>query len=505
MNASWRNAKTHQPLQVPDGSRFQGRRPGVHWAQLPMDTSPAVLPTLVTMQVTGSELRSAVRLVPVGPYADVASQGHEFACEAGSDDTAGIPRWRVRRIPVAPSRRARREPASPAPADETGDPGADARMSGHLLWVAFCDHECRTSAGEEPCRDGDVDSKQRRDVPGECGPDTEGDVFACGAHAAADMVVPADCSGTMLLPVIPVGGGLGEVLRHGQPCRTCPPAAPGRPVPPKDGASRRVTLPQGPAAGGTLPCAVAQAGHAPEERQEDARGSRTPGAAGAPAPSAVAQEQAARIAEAGMKAEAEAWRVLGNGLFDRAGICVAVARAIRQGHTPSGQRNFIRDLTEAFGPKTAGDVPQDLRPALSALNRCLDAVADGIQEQAADPAWRAQQTARLAGCLEALAEHLSAAPARPRLLHPAQPPRLGGSAAAVARTPTLTDPAAPPAPMPITPDHGTAAQNVHQDEPHTPATDTMDTSATPQPSPPSAPVSPPAPSAVPDFLYRAGV
>src|SRR5437879_2702472 len=58
-----------------------------------------------------------------------------------------------------------------------------------------------------------------------------------------------------------------------------------------------------------------------------------PAATVAPAPTAAAQQQAARIAEAGTKADTKDRRVLDSGLLDNAGICVAAARTIRQGHT----------------------------------------------------------------------------------------------------------------------------------------------------------------------------
>lgn len=143
----------------------------------------------------------------------------------------------------------------------------EAGLPGHLLWIPFCYDKCRASVGEEPCRVGDIDGIQRRGVPAECGRDTEGELFACGARTGVGMVVLADCSGSMLVPVIPVGGRPGEVLTDWQPCRTRPAAAPGRCPPPKMGTTRRVTLPQGPAVGGTLPWAAAEAQRAPGERR----------------------------------------------------------------------------------------------------------------------------------------------------------------------------------------------------------------------------------------------
>ncbi|MGG2463994.1 hypothetical protein ACO0M4_30120 [Streptomyces sp. RGM 3693] len=59
-----------------------------------------------------------------------------------------------------------------------------------------------------------------------------------------------------------------------------------------------------PVVGGTPLWTASQALRAPGERWGRARGGKTRCTAGAPAPTAAAQEQVARIAEAGMKADA---------------------------------------------------------------------------------------------------------------------------------------------------------------------------------------------------------
>jgi hypothetical protein len=270
MNAPWPNAKTHPLFQVPERGYSQGQRLGLHPAQTPPNTPRAGQPAQVTMQVTGGELRLTVSPLPVELPAVAAATGDEFTCEAWLDDTVGISRWRGRRALVKPPCHVHRETSSQAPAHETA--GTDAGLPGHLLRTSFCDDECQPSVDAEPCRVVDIDHVQQRDVPAECGRDAEGELFAVSAD--------------------------------GQPCWTRPPAAAGRRPRPKVCASRRVNLPQGPVVGGTLLWAAAEALRAPGERWGHARGGKTRCAAGAPAPTAAAQEQAARIAEAGMKADA---------------------------------------------------------------------------------------------------------------------------------------------------------------------------------------------------------
>ncbi|WP_326793170.1 hypothetical protein OHA79_39595 [Streptomyces sp. NBC_00841] len=271
MNAPWPNAKTHRLFQVPERGCSQGRRLGVHPAQTPPHTPRAGQPTQVAMQVTGGERRLAVRLLP-GKLPAVAATDDEFTCEAWLDDAVGISRWRGRRTPVKPPCQVHRETSSQAPAHETAGAGTDAGLPGHVLRIPFCDDECLASVGVEPCRVVDIDRVQQHGVPAECGWDAEGEPFAVSAD--------------------------------GQPCRTHPPAAAGRRPRPKVCASRRVNLPQGPVVDGTLLWAVAEVLRAPGERWGHARGGKTRCAAGAPAPTAATQEQAARIAEAGMRADA---------------------------------------------------------------------------------------------------------------------------------------------------------------------------------------------------------
>ncbi|MFE7329527.1 hypothetical protein ACFU8W_32000 [Streptomyces sp. NPDC057565] len=208
--------------------------------------------------------------MPVELPAVAAATGDEFACEALLDDAVGICRWRGRRTPVKPPCQVHRETSSQAPAHETA--GTDAGLPGHLLRIPFRDDERRPSVGAEPCWVMDIDRVQQRDVPAECGRDAEGERFAVSAD--------------------------------GQPRWTRPPAAAGRRPQSKVCAAGRVNLPQGPVVDGTPLWAAAEALRAPGERWGHAGGGKTRCAAGAPAPTAAAQEQAARIAEADMKADA---------------------------------------------------------------------------------------------------------------------------------------------------------------------------------------------------------
>lgn len=278
MNAPWPNAKTHRPFQVPERGCSQGQRLGVHPAQTPPHTPRAGQPPQVAMQVTGGELRLAVRLLPVELPAVVAATGDEFAGETWLDDAVGISRWRRQRTPVKPPCQVHRETSSQAQAQaqaqahETAGAGTDAGLPGHLLRIRFCDDECQPSVGAEPCRVVDIDRVQQRGVPAECGGAAEGELFAVSAD--------------------------------GQRRWTRPPTAAGRRARPKVCACRRVNLPQGPVVGGALLWAATEVLRAPGERWGHAWGGKTRCAAGALTLTAAAQEQAARIAEAGMRAYA---------------------------------------------------------------------------------------------------------------------------------------------------------------------------------------------------------
>ncbi|MEU0835694.1 hypothetical protein [Streptomyces sp. NPDC005969] len=270
MNAPWPNPKTHRLFQVPERDCSQGQRLSLHPAQTPPHTPRAGQPAQVATQVTGGELHLTARPLPVELPAFAAATGDEFTCETLLDDAVGLSRWRGRQTPVKPPYQVHRETSSQAPAHETA--GTDAGLPGHLLRIPFCGDECQPSAGAEPCRVVDIDRVQQRDVPAECGRDAEGELFAVSAD--------------------------------GQPCWTRLPAAAGCRPRSKVCALGRVSLPQGPVVDGTLLRAAAEALHAPNEQWGHAWGGKTRCAAGAPAPTAAAQEQAARIAEADMKADA---------------------------------------------------------------------------------------------------------------------------------------------------------------------------------------------------------
>ncbi|MFF2503543.1 hypothetical protein ACFVTY_09225 [Streptomyces sp. NPDC058067] len=271
MNAPWPNAKIHRLFQVPERGCSPGQRLGVHPTQTPPHAPRAGQPARVAMQVTGCELRLVIRLLPVELPVVAAATGDEVTCEAWLDDALGISRWRGRRTPAKPPCQVHRETSSQAPAHETAGAGTDAGLPGHLLRIPFCDDECRPSVGVEPYRGVDIDRVQQSGVPADCGRDAEGELFA--------------------------------VSLDGQLCWTLPPTAARHRPRPTVCASRHVNLPQGPVVGGTRLRAAAEVLRAPGERWAHARGGKTRGAAGAPAPTAAAQQQAARIAEAGMRAD----------------------------------------------------------------------------------------------------------------------------------------------------------------------------------------------------------
>ncbi len=270
-NAPWPNTQTHRPFPMPERGSSQVQQPALHPAQTPPHTPRAGQPAHVAMPVTGGEPHPATSPLPARLRAVAAATGDEFTCEARPDDAVGISRRRSR-TPVKPRSQVHRETSSQAPAHETASAGTDTGLPGHLPRIAFCDDECRQSLGAEPCRVVDIDRVQQRDVPAERGRDAERELFAPSAD--------------------------------GQPCRTHPPAGTRRRPRPKACASRGVDLPQDPVASRTPLRAATGALRTPAERRGHTRGSKTRCAAGAPVPTAASQEQAARIAEAGMKADA---------------------------------------------------------------------------------------------------------------------------------------------------------------------------------------------------------
>ncbi|MFI6445880.1 vWA domain-containing protein [Kitasatospora sp. NPDC050543] len=222
MSAPLLSMTSHRLLRVPEGGPISGQQVGVNAADLPPGTPATGLPVLLSLDAGGEPLCAALRLsalaeVPTG----VLALGEELAGSLGLDEIAGPQNWRIDQVPVVPLRRLRLEMATETSLDAAVRDLSEAGLPGRLLWLPDePGRELWLEIGGLPHRVQEADAGGRRGVLAEIGPQSEVELFASGARNGVDIVVLADCSGSMDVDDIPVlgetaGGGLFGGWRRG--------------------------------------------------------------------------------------------------------------------------------------------------------------------------------------------------------------------------------------------------------------------------------------------------
>ncbi|MFG2819841.1 vWA domain-containing protein [Kitasatospora sp. NPDC048365] len=215
------SAATHRLHPVVEGGPITGQQAGVGAADLPAGTPAAGLPVLLTLESGGSGVTAELRLVPLAEVpAGVVALGEERAAALGLEASPVGQTWRIDRPPVVPLRRIRLEMPTESPLDAAVRELADAGLAGRLLWLpAEPDHELWLEVSGLPYRVQLADADGQRGVLGEITAQTEVELFASGARNGVDIVVLADCSGSMSVDDIPGlreegGGGFLSVFRR---------------------------------------------------------------------------------------------------------------------------------------------------------------------------------------------------------------------------------------------------------------------------------------------------
>ncbi|MFI9785139.1 VWA domain-containing protein [Kitasatospora sp. NPDC051984] len=226
MSESLPSAATHRLYPVPEGGPVAGQRAGIARAELPAGAPAAGLPALLVLDGAGGPVEAELRLVPVAEVpAGVVALGEDRAAALGVEASPAEQRWRIDRPPVVPLRRVRLEMPTESPLDTAVHDLAGAGLPGRLLWLpAEPDRELWLDIGGLPYRMQLADAGGRRGVLGEITAQTEVELFASGARNGVDIVVLADCSGSMSVDDIPGvldegGGFLSALRRPGSPRR----------------------------------------------------------------------------------------------------------------------------------------------------------------------------------------------------------------------------------------------------------------------------------------------
>ncbi|MER6031084.1 vWA domain-containing protein [Streptomyces sp. NPDC001851] len=140
----------------------------------------------------------AVEVVPLAEVpAGLLAVPEDLARATDFDAAADRAAWRLDAAPVVEARSVQLESPTERSLDEAGRELAGTGLAGRALWVPADDQEMWLEAGSVPYRVRQFDSGGRREVILAIGERTAVDLFVPGARNGVDVVVLADCSGSM--------------------------------------------------------------------------------------------------------------------------------------------------------------------------------------------------------------------------------------------------------------------------------------------------------------------
>jgi hypothetical protein len=183
--------------EIPRGGPVGGRRVGV-----PPDLAADAC--LLTLRTPDGDIRTAVQTVPLTqvPPGFIAV-GDDLAAEWDADLAAA--QWELRRVEPVPAAGLVVElPTEREPAEAAKDI-TNAGLAGELLWVPGDGSDITVDVGDLPYRVRHLDVGGRRGVVARLTADTRVGIYAPAVRAGVDMVILADCSGSMGVDDIPMG------------------------------------------------------------------------------------------------------------------------------------------------------------------------------------------------------------------------------------------------------------------------------------------------------------
>jgi Mg-chelatase subunit ChlD len=196
MTTTIAESTAHRIAPVPPGGPVAGRSVGV-----PVGAEGAVC--LMTVATDGSTIRTAVRTTPLPEVpARVVAVGEDLAAEWDVDLERA--RWSLDRVEPVAVRSVTLELPTERDPVAAGAEIAAAGLVGELLWVPVDGEELWLSVDGLPHRVRSVDVGGRTGVVGRITANTALEVYAPAVRAGVDIVVLADCSGSMQVDDLPV-------------------------------------------------------------------------------------------------------------------------------------------------------------------------------------------------------------------------------------------------------------------------------------------------------------
>jgi hypothetical protein len=199
------DSSNHRTVVLPARGLLRGQRVGLADGRM-------AGPALLTVRAGGGVRRRAVvvhQVAEVPP--DVLALGENLGDDLGLTD--GAEWWLEPRQAVEATRIELELPTERSP-EQVAAHIAKAGLLGMVLWVSGADPDPLLDIDDLPYRVTDVQTGEHGDVIARIGRRTTVELFAPGVKSGVDMVILADCSGSMDVDDIPVPRESVLALRH---------------------------------------------------------------------------------------------------------------------------------------------------------------------------------------------------------------------------------------------------------------------------------------------------
>ena len=197
MSAVIADSASYRLAEIPHGGPVSGHRVGV-----PAGMAEAAC--LLMVSTVDGEVRAAVQAVPLPEVPPgVIAAGDDLTAEWDID--IDLARWALERVDPVPVRElvlelpTERDPAEAA-RDITG-----AGLVGELLWIPADGSDVTLTVGDLPHRVRHIDVGGRRGIVARLTRETRVELYASAVRAGVDIVILADCSGSMGVDDLPLG------------------------------------------------------------------------------------------------------------------------------------------------------------------------------------------------------------------------------------------------------------------------------------------------------------
>ncbi|WIV57787.1 vWA domain-containing protein [Amycolatopsis nalaikhensis] len=199
MSTRMADSAAHRLAPVPPGGPIGG-----HSVAVPRGTA-GTGPCVFTVRSAEGELASAVRAVPLAEVpSGVVAIGEDLVGEWDIDvDQA---EWTLTRVDPVPIGTLTLELPTEREPDASAREIAGAGLVDELLWVPADGSDCWLTVGGVPHRVRNIDVGGRTGIVAVITGNTAIELYASAVRAGVDIVILADCSGSMQIDDLPAGG-----------------------------------------------------------------------------------------------------------------------------------------------------------------------------------------------------------------------------------------------------------------------------------------------------------